>query len=110
MTKALTAAAIGILVEDGKMDWDTPLNTLLPGFGEAHGPIGSMMNIVDLLSHRTGIVSPDSFYFQDHNELLLEKHDAIPTLDYAKQTEPFRACHLYNNFGYAYQGKSLTSF
>ena len=72
MTKAMTGAAIGILVEDGLMRWDTPIHTILPAFGENHGEIGKMITIVDLLSHRSGMISPDTFFFQDYNEILLQ--------------------------------------
>ncbi len=101
MTKALTAAAIGILVEEGMTQWNTPIQRILPAFGDGHGEIGRMITIADLLSHRSGIASPDTFFFQDNNELLLEKHDAIRTFNYGKQRGGFRDSYIYNNFGYA---------
>lgn len=101
MTKALTAAAIGILVEEGVTQWNTPIQEILPAFGDGHGEIGRMITITDLLSHRSGIASPDTFFFQDDNELLLEKHDAIRTFNYGKQRGGFRDSYIYNNFGYA---------
>lgn len=101
MTKALTAAAIGILVEEGITQWNKPIRDSLPEFGDGHGEIGRMITIADLLSHRSGIASPDAFFFQDHNELLLEKHDAIRTFNYGKQRGVFRDSYIYNNFGYA---------
>lgn len=101
MTKALTAAAIGILVEEGATQWDMPVQEALPAFGDGHGEIGRMITIADLLSHRSGIASPDTFFFQDNNELLLEKHDAIKAFNYGKQRGGFRDSYIYNNFGYA---------
>ena len=62
MTKALTAAAIGVLVEERKLHWDTPVHTIIPEFGKGHGSIGEMITIVDLLSHRSRIASPDTFF------------------------------------------------
>lgn len=54
VTKAFTATAVGELVAEGKMDWDTtPVNTYLPEF-ETHDPIlTSQLTMQDLLSHRT---------------------------------------------------------
>lgn len=101
MTKALTAAAIGILVEDGITKWNMPVREILPSFGDGHGEIGRMITIADLLAHRSGIASPDTFFFQDNNELLLEKHDAIKTFNYGKERGAFRDSYIYNNFGYA---------
>lgn len=100
MTKALTAIAFGILIEDGKFQWDTPVYTVLDGFGRGHGKIGEIITVTDHLSHRTGIISPDTFFFQDHNVLLLKKHEAIKTFDYANQKQVFRDSYLYNNFAY----------
>ncbi|KAF9022778.1 hypothetical protein BGZ52_000573 [Haplosporangium bisporale] len=54
VTKAFTATAVGELVAEGKMDWDTtPVNTYLPEF-ETHDPVlTSQLTMQDLLSHRT---------------------------------------------------------
>lgn len=101
MTKAVTAAATGILVEEGLTQWNMPVRKVLPAFGDGHGEIGRMITIVDLLSHRSGIASPDTFFFQNNNELLLEKHDAIRAFNYGKQRGGFRDSYIYNNFGYA---------
>lgn len=101
MTKAMTAAAIGILVEDGLMRWDTPIYTILPEFGKNHGEVGKMITIVDLLSHRSGMISPDTFCFQDYNEMLLQKGQEVKTFNYGKPKGAFRDSYVYNNFGYA---------
>ena len=104
MTKAMTAAAIGILVEDGLMCWDTPIHTILPGFGKDHGEVGKMMTIVDLLSHRSGMISPDTFFFQDYNAILLQKGQEVKTFNYSNRKGSFRDSYVYNNFGYAVAG------
>ena len=101
MTKAVTAAATGVLVEEGLTQWNKPVRELLPAFGDGHGEIGKMITIIDLLSHRSGIASPDTFFFQNNNELLLEKHDTIRAFNYGKQRGGFRDSYIYNNFGYA---------
>ena len=104
MTKAMRAAAIGILVEDGFIRWDTPVNTILPGFGENHGEVGKMITIVDLLSHRSGTTAPDTFFFQNYNEILLQKGQEVKTFNYGKREGAFRDSYVYNNFGYAVVG------
>lgn len=101
MTKALTAAAMGILVEEGTAQWDMPVQEVLPKFGDGHGEVGRMITISDLLSHRSGIASPDAYFFQDNNELLLGKHDAVKAFNYGKQRGRFRDSYIYNNIGYA---------
>ena len=104
MTKVMTAAAIGILVEDGLMRWDTPVHTILPGFGKNHGEVGKMTTIVDLLSLCSGINFPDTFFFQDYNEILLQKGQEVEIFNYGKQKGAFRDSYVYNHFGYAVAG------
>lgn len=54
LTKAFTATAIGELVAEGKMDWDTtPVNTYLPEFELKDPVVTSQLTLVDILSHRT---------------------------------------------------------
>lgn len=54
LTKAFTATAIGELVAEGKMDWDTtPVNTYLPEFELKDPVLTSQLTLVDVLSHRT---------------------------------------------------------
>ena len=98
MTKAMTAAAIGILVEDGLIRWDTPVHTILPG------EVGKMITITDLLSPRSGMVSPDTFFFQDYNEVLLQKGQEVKTFNYGRQKGVFRDSYIYNNYAYAVAG------
>ena len=54
-TKAFTAAAIGLLVSEGKLDWDDRVNRYLPDFC-MYDPFASQeMTIRDLLCHRGGL-------------------------------------------------------
>ena len=59
-TKAFTSTSIGMLIDEGAMDWDDPVMKHLPEFrlqldggdGEAPGP--EAVTLRDLLTHRTG--------------------------------------------------------
>ena len=39
-TKAFTATALGILVDEGKLSWDTPVRTYVPQF-RLHDPVAT---------------------------------------------------------------------
>jgi CubicO group peptidase (beta-lactamase class C family) len=54
-TKAFTAAAIGILVDEKKMEWDDPAVDLLPGFQLFDPWVTREITVRDLLSHRSGL-------------------------------------------------------
>jgi len=54
-TKAFTATAVGLLVQEGKLAWDDPVIKHLPTF-RLHDPHATqMITICDLLCHRSGL-------------------------------------------------------
>ncbi len=54
-TKAFTAAGIGILVDEGKLDWNDKVIKYLPDFKLSDPWITKELIISDLLSHRSGL-------------------------------------------------------
>lgn len=54
-TKAFTATAIGLLVEDGKLAWDDPVTKHLPTFQLQDTHTTQLITIRDLLCHRSGL-------------------------------------------------------
>ncbi|KAG0354224.1 hypothetical protein BG005_006659 [Podila minutissima] len=62
-TKAFTAAAIGELVAEGKMDWDkTPVSAYLPEFQLKDPYLNSQVTLADILSHRSRLRHVDVKY------------------------------------------------
>ncbi|MEN6575263.1 MAG: serine hydrolase domain-containing protein [Phycisphaerales bacterium] len=56
-TKAMTGSLIGLLVEQGKLKWDTPLTEYFPELKDTMHPDYREVTLVHLLSHRAGIPS-----------------------------------------------------
>ena len=54
-TKAFTAAAIGLLVDDGKVSWDAPVVSYLPDFRLADPYLTRSVTVRDMLTQRTGL-------------------------------------------------------
>jgi CubicO group peptidase (beta-lactamase class C family) len=54
-TKAMTAAAIGILVDEKKMGWDDRVTAHLPWFALFDPYVTREITVRDLLSHRSGL-------------------------------------------------------
>jgi hypothetical protein len=50
-TKAMTAAAMGMLVDEGKVRWDDPVTNYLPGFQLRDPYITREITVRDLLTH-----------------------------------------------------------
>ncbi|KAJ2894131.1 hypothetical protein MKZ38_007919 [Zalerion maritima] len=68
LTKALTAACVAILVEEGKVRWEDTVETALPGLGEMAMGHEKKLRVLDLLSHRVGMVRGDNLYTGAGNE------------------------------------------
>ncbi|GAB4333831.1 MAG: serine hydrolase [Bacteroidales bacterium] len=58
-SKAFTAAATAMLVEDKKLSWDTPVTGIDTAFALADPCYTSQMKIADLLCHRSGLQTFD---------------------------------------------------
>ena len=54
-TKAFTATAIGLLVQEGKLAWDDPVTKYIPTFKLHDIHATQMITIRDLLCHRSGL-------------------------------------------------------
>lgn len=53
-SKNVTAACLAILVDEGKVKWDEPIRTYLPGFTLSDPVVGERITVRDTLSHRAG--------------------------------------------------------
>lgn len=98
LTKAFTAAMVGILVDDGKLDWTTQLQEVVPEFKRQDA--AANITVADLLSHRTGLSPHDSLWLLSNNEILWDRAVAILTLQYVPAAAPLRTEFVYNNMGY----------
>src|SRR5690606_34368909 len=54
-SKAFTATALALLVEEGKLEWDEKVVTYLPGFRLSDPYVTEQITVRDLLVHRSGI-------------------------------------------------------
>src|SRR5690606_16584967 len=58
-TKAMTVAALGMLVDEGKVRWDAPVITYLPHFRVADPYVTRELTVRDLITHRGGLGNAD---------------------------------------------------
>src|SRR5580765_5449874 len=63
-TKLFTAIAAGLLVEEGKLDWDKPIRQYVPVIKFHDDDLDRTITIRDMLSHRTGITRNDSIWYK----------------------------------------------
>jgi CubicO group peptidase (beta-lactamase class C family) len=95
-SKSFTSTAVALLVEDGKLEWDTPVHKMFPKF-ELKDPIASAKTtLIDMLSHRTGLPRHDLVWFNDeftYNQIF----EYLPYLDPSRD---FRTTFQYCNLMY----------
>ncbi|NIM58137.1 MAG: serine hydrolase [Candidatus Aminicenantes bacterium] len=99
-TKAFTAMAVGMLVDDGKLDLDTPVIEYLPDFRLFEDYATLHTTPRDLLCHRTGMPSYDSLWFLSHGS----RDEFYRRLRYLEPNHGFRDIFQYNNLMYMVAG------
>ena len=94
-TKAFTAAAIAILVDEGKIKWDDPVTKYLPYF-ELYDPyVTRELTVRDLLTHRSGLetFSGDLLWYETN----YSREEILRRARFLKPTSSFRSRFGYSN-------------
>jgi CubicO group peptidase (beta-lactamase class C family) len=104
-SKAFTAAALGILKQDGKLDWDDRVIDYIPEFRLYDPYVTNDFRIRDLLCHRSGmgLGAGDLMIWPDGTDFTRE--DVINNLKHLKQVSPFRTKYDYDNLLYIVAGE-----
>lgn len=100
LSKSFTAAAIGILVDDGKLQFSDRICDIMPTFHHDDAAVAAHSTVLDFLSHRTGLATKNALWQQDGHELLLGHKDTLPIISYLEVLEPLGEKCIYNNWGY----------
>lgn len=104
-TKAFTATAIGILVQEGKLAWDDQVTKYLPDFKLYDANATQMITIRDLLSHRSGLGTWAG------DVLLLSSYpteEVVKRLGHIPPEYSFRAGYGYSNLMFITAGLILS--
>jgi CubicO group peptidase (beta-lactamase class C family) len=104
-SKAFTAAALAILVDEGKLAWETKVIDVIPEFRLYSSYVTEDFNIKDLLTHRSGmgLGAGDLMLWPDSSSFTRE--DIIHNLRYLRQVSPFRTKYDYDNLLYIVAGE-----
>ncbi len=90
-TKLFTAVAAGLLVEEGKLDWDKPVLNSVPGIRFYDDELNATVTMRDMLSHRTGITRHDSIWYKSD----FTRQELFDRLKYLEPSQPLRQTFLY---------------
>lgn len=105
-SKNVTAAALAILVDEGKVKWDEPVKTYLPGFTLSEPYIGAHITVRDTLSHRAGfgLGAGDLLFWPNSNRSRAEVLAQVP---FVPIEDGFRANYHYCNLMFVVAGAVL---
>jgi CubicO group peptidase (beta-lactamase class C family) len=104
-SKAFTAAALGMLIDEGKMTWDDKVTDHIPEFKMYNPYVTEEFTIRDLLTHRSGLGlgAGDLMMWPDSSNFT--KKDIIHNLRYLKPVSSFRSKYDYDNNLYIIAGE-----
>lgn len=104
VSKAFTAAALALLVDEGKLGWDDPVIDHLPEFRMYDAWVTREFTVRDLLTHRSGLPlgAGDLLMFPEGTATRAE---IIHALRYLKPSSSFRAKYDYDNLMYIVAGE-----
>jgi CubicO group peptidase (beta-lactamase class C family) len=104
-SKSFTAAALAILVDEGKLDWNDKVVKYIPEFKMYDSYVTENFNIIDLLTHRSGLGlgAGDLLFFPDGSDFGIE--DVLNSFQYQKPMSAFRTKFDYDNLLYVVAGE-----
>ena len=105
-TKAFTATALGLLVEEGKLEWDAPVIRYLPAFAMWDPFVTREITVRDLLVHRSGLGlgAGDLLWWP---ESTYDRKEIARRLRFIPPATSFRTAYAYDNVLYLIAGELI---
>jgi len=99
-TKAMTAALVGMLVDEKKVDWDDPVVKHLPWFQMKDPYVSREVTVRDLLTHRAGLGNADYLWYGQSDSM----PDILRRVRLVDPAYSLRSGFIYQNIMYAAAG------
>ena len=93
-SKAFTTFAMGTLVDQGKLKWDTPVRSYLPWFRMKDDAVTLRITPRDLVTHRSGLPRHDLLWY---NNAVATREDLVRRVAYLPLNRDLRETFQYNN-------------
>ena len=100
-TKAMTAALIGMLVDEKRLEWDDPVTKHLPAFQLKDPAVTREITIRDLLTHRAGLGNADFLWYGQENTT----DEILGRVRFIDPAYSLRSRFIYQNVMYAAAGR-----
>jgi CubicO group peptidase (beta-lactamase class C family) len=105
-TKLFTATALGLLVEEGKIEWDKPVVNYLPAFAMSDPYVTHELTVRDLLVHRSGLGlgAGDLLWWPPST---YDRKEIARRIRYIPLSTSFRSAYAYDNVLYLVAGELI---
>ncbi len=102
-TKAMTAATLALLVDEGRIGWDDPVVRHLPNFALSDPWVTANVTVRDLLTHRVGVgrITGNRLRYLPNRT----RSDVIHQMRHHDFERPFRSGYVYSNAMYSVAGE-----
>lgn len=102
-SKAFTVAALGMLVDEGRLHWDDPVTKYLPGFQLYDPYVTRELTVRDLLSHRSGLARGDQLWYLSP----FSRAEVLRRVRFLKPQWSFRSHYGYQNIMFITAGQII---
>jgi CubicO group peptidase (beta-lactamase class C family) len=102
-SKAFTTAGMGVLVDDGKMQWDDAVRKHVPFFRLSDPLADANVIMRDLVCHRTGLSRHDLLWYGSP----WSGEEIIRRIGFVALTKPFRSAYQYQNIMFLTAGYAI---
>lgn len=105
-TKAFTATALALLVEEGRLEWNAPVIRYLPWFRMSDPFVTHELTVRDLLVHRSGLGlgAGDLLWWPPST---YDRHEIARRLRFIPLETSFRSAYAYDNVLYLIAGEVI---
>ena len=100
LSKAFTTTAMGILVDEKKLDWDQPVRTYAPDWKLYDDYATAHIRPRDLISHQSGLPRHDQVWLSSP----LPRKELFARLRYLEPNAPVHTKYQYNNLMFVAAG------
>jgi CubicO group peptidase (beta-lactamase class C family) len=103
-SKAFTATALAMLVDEGKIAWDDPVQKHLPSFAMYDPYVSRELTVRDLLCHRSGLGlgAGDLLFWPDTD---VTREQVVAAARYIRPATSLRSKYAYNNLMFVVAGE-----
>jgi len=99
-SKAFTSVAVAIAVDEGKIEWDTPVRHFLPDFKLHDSFASERITPRDLLIHCSGLPRHDDVWWRSE----ASREELVHRVRYLEPNKDFRTVYQYQNLMYVVAG------